>query len=83
MSLPSLRLLARDKELIDYLLNHRGYNADFRDNVLSLMKDLTPYPVPSFAGRKQSTAHASGHEQHSAIDRSVGRRFSPSDEQPR
>jgi hypothetical protein len=46
-SLPTLSLIAREAETIEYLLTERGYLEDFRQEVLSLLKKATPPAQPS------------------------------------
>ncbi|MEM7408887.1 MAG: hypothetical protein AAF430_01465 [Myxococcota bacterium] len=48
MSLPTLRLFARSKNLICYLVEQRGYSPEFRDSVVELIADLDPLDPPPF-----------------------------------
>lgn len=50
MSLPTLRLFARNKKLIIYLVSQRGYGDQFRDNIIECLKSIQPYDVQPFSG---------------------------------
>jgi hypothetical protein len=44
-SLPTLSLIAREAETIEYLVSERGYTEEFGREILALLKQATP-PVP-------------------------------------
>jgi len=46
MSLPTLRLFARNKRMIVYLVSQRGYGDEFRDSIVECLRDLEPFNVP-------------------------------------
>jgi hypothetical protein len=47
-ALPSLSLVVREIREIDYLLTHRGYPADFREEIIRLANKAKPSLPPSF-----------------------------------
>ncbi|WP_144304728.1 hypothetical protein [Oceanidesulfovibrio indonesiensis] len=48
MAIPTIRLLSRQKEMVTYLVNERGYSDDFVKVFLALLNDSEPYSSPNF-----------------------------------
>jgi hypothetical protein len=44
-TLSKLNMLVRQRPLIEYLLEHRGYHRDFADHVKTLIKEARPLPA--------------------------------------
>jgi hypothetical protein len=44
---PTLDLMAREKEMLEYLVKQRGYVKKFQDRFLQMMEDAEPVPLPS------------------------------------
>lgn len=58
MSIPSLQLLVRKKELVMYVVVNRGYSPEFQKFIINNIKDLEPFDIPTMEAGQFIFDHA-------------------------